>query len=249
MIKIQDLTFSYGQKQLFHNFNLEVPSDQFVAIIGPNGCGKSTLLKLISYEINNQQGELLIEGKALRDYSTKELALTLAYNRQHVEGIFPFTCLDYVMMGRRPHKQDFEDYSMEDYLKVEAYMKETDTLEFLEKKLTDISGGERQRVSLAKHLVQETPYLLLDESFSAMDIHHKLKSLRLLKEMSSSKKLIVCVMHDLNLVYQYSDYVIVLDKGRLIDHGQTKNVLTEELIHHVFGIHVEHIPEKGFIFC
>ena len=196
MIDIKNLCFSYGKKEIFDDLSLKIPNKQFVSIIGPNGCGKSTLLKLIGRDLDYKQGLIKFEGKALGDYSTKDYSKKLAFNRQHVNGLFPFTCLDYVLLGRRPYKDHFEDYTGDDLNKVEEVLRLTDTLEFVDKKLNEVSGGELQRINLAKNLVQETPYLLLDESFSAMDVFHTVNALNMLKRKTNNGLSVLCVMHD-----------------------------------------------------
>ncbi|MCH4888257.1 ABC transporter ATP-binding protein [Acidaminobacter sp. JC074] len=245
MIEIKNLFFSYGKKTIFESLDLVIPESQFVSIIGPNGCGKSTLLKLLSNDLDYQRGQIHIEGKAQGDYSTGEFSRLLSFNRQDVNGIFPFTCLDYVLMGRRPYKTHFEDFTKDDLNLVEKFLKMTDTEDFIHASLNEVSGGELQRINLAKCLVQDTPYLLLDESFSAMDIYHTIKSLNMLKGLSD--KNIICVMHDLNLVYQYSDHVILLKDGKVYAEGIPKEVLTEDAIKAVYGISMEYIENKGYI--
>lgn len=245
MISIKDLSFSYHKKSVLKNISVDIPSGMFVSIIGPNGCGKSTLLKLIAKDLDYQQGQIMINDIDSQGYSTNEYSRLLAFNRQHLEGIYPFTCLDYVLLGRRPYKAQFEDYSSEDLQITENILKLTDTTDFIEKHLNQISGGELQRINLAKSLIQDTPYLLLDESFSAMDIYHTVQCLNLLKRKID--KSVICVMHDLNLVYKYSDYVIMLNDGEVVQAGEPKEVLTESAIRAVYGIDVEYIENKGFI--
>ncbi|MBI9014479.1 MAG: ABC transporter ATP-binding protein [Clostridiales bacterium] len=247
MISIKNLKFKYDQKLLFEGLSVDIPKGKFVSIIGPNGCGKSTLLKVINNELSYMQGQILIEGVDSMNMSPLERAKLLAFNRQTVNQVFPFTCLDYVLMGRRPHKGHFEDYTQNDLEIVENAFAETDTLNFIEKKLDEISGGELQRINLAKVLTQNTSYLLLDESFSAMDIYYKIKSLELLKKKMTQDRCILCVMHDLNLVYQFSDYVILMKEGKIYAEGMPDEVLTESTIKAVYGIHVEYIKNKGFL--
>ncbi len=246
MIEISSLEFSYDKKKIFEDFDLRIPKGKFVTIIGPNGCGKSTLLKLIAKELNLHQGKIKISSHDIDSLNPLELSKLLAFNRQQVNNIFPFSCLDYVMLGRRPYKSQFEDYHLEDLQLVEKYLKETMSYEFLEKKLNQVSGGELQRINLAKILTQETPIILLDESFSAMDLFYKVSSLDILRNKVKEGKSVVCVMHDLNLVYQYSDYVILLDQGKLIKSGLTEDVLDVDTIESVYKVKVEKIKNKGF---
>lgn len=247
MITIDSVSFNYDKKALFDNLSLDIPKGKFVSIIGPNGCGKSTLLKLIANELQYKRGKISIEGQDSKDLSPKDLSKILAFNRQQVNQVFPFTCLDYVLMGRRPHKKQFEDYTKEDLEIVEHAFKETETTSFIEKKLNELSGGELQRINLAKVLTQNTSILLLDESFSAMDIYHTIKSLELLRNRLSEGKSIVCVMHDLNLVYRFSDYIILMKEGQVYAKGAPNDVLTETNIEAVYGIQVEYIKNKGFL--
>lgn len=246
MIDIKSMTFSYDNKNIFEDFNLHIPRNKFISIIGPNGCGKSTLLKLISKELKQSSGEIYVDNKNIQELKPIDFAKILSFNRQQVSNIFPFTCLDYVMLGRRPYKNQFEDYNLNDFNLVEKYLKETFTYEFLEKKLNQVSGGELQRINLAKILIQETEIILLDESFSAMDLYYTVSNLNLLKKTVKKNVTIVCVMHDLNLVYQYSDHIILLNHGEVYKSGKPDDVLTVETIKDVYKIDVEKIENKGF---
>lgn len=243
MITIKDLNFSYSKKNIFNNLNLTIPNG-FISIVGPNGCGKTTLLKLIGRELDYKQGSIHIEGLSIKEMPLMTYAQTLAFNRQNVTNDYPLSCLDYVLLGRRPYKHQFEDYNDEDLELLHHIMEETQTLLYAEKHLTELSGGELQRVNLAKILLQDTPYILLDESFSAMDIHHAVEALKMLKR---TNKQIICVMHDLNLVYQFSDHVIVLKEGELYDDGPTKDTVTEKMIKDVFHIDMSYIDDRGFL--
>ncbi len=247
MIEIKNLSFSYNNKVIFDKLSVNIPKGKFVSIIGPNGCGKSTLLKLINNDLNYKQGEILIDGNVSTSLSPLDKSKLLAFNRQLSSQVFPFSCLDYVLMGRRPYKNRFEDYNKEDIFIVESVLKKTNTESFINKKLNEISGGELQRINFAKILVQNTPYIFLDESFSAMDVFYKIESLNTLKNEYSDKT-IVCVMHDLNLVYTYSDYVILLDNGKVFKAGTPQEVLTEGNINIVYKIEVDYIDGKGFLF-
>ncbi len=247
MIEVKNLSFSYNNKDIFNNLSVHIPEGKFVSIIGPNGCGKSTLLKLINDDLDYKQGTVLIDGQNATSLSPLDRSKLLAFNRQLNSQVFPFSCLDYVLMGRRPYKNRFEDYNQEDISMVESVLKKTNTESFINKKLNEISGGELQRINFAKILVQDTPYIFLDESFSAMDVFYKIESLNTLKNEYSDKT-IVCVMHDLNLVYTYSDYVILLNEGKVFKEGSPKEVLTEGNINIVYKIDVDYIDGKGFLF-
>ncbi len=245
MIKISDLTFSYGQTTVIEQLGAEIKENSFTSIIGPNGCGKTTLLKIIAGELDYLRGTIAIDEWDNKALTAQERAKLLAFNRQQSDRLFPFTCLDYVLMGRRPHKQRFEDYNRDDLNIVEEAMRQTNTLSFVEKKLDQISGGELQRVSLARSLAQDTRYLFCDESLSAMDIAYKHQMMSLLKRLTA-KKTVVSVVHDINLAYTYSDYVIVMQNGRVVAYGNPDDVLTVDQIRQVFDIEVEFVKGKGY---
>ncbi len=246
MITIRDLDFSYKTKQVLKQLSVDINKDSFTSIIGPNGCGKTTLLKIIAGELDYLRGNIAIDERDNKSLSAQQRSKMLAFNRQQSGRIFPFTCLDYVLMGRRPHKQQFEDYNKDDLKVVEHAMQETETLEFVNKKLDEISGGELQRVNLARILAQDTDYVFCDESFSAMDIAYKHQMMSLLKGKTTQQKTVVSVVHDINLAYTYSDYVIVIKHGQLKAVGTPDDVLTVAQIREVFNIDVEYVKGKGY---
>ncbi len=245
MITIKNLTFAYAGRPIIDNLSVDINTNSFTSIIGPNGCGKTTLLKIIAAELDYLQGSIAIDEWDNKALTAQRRAKLLAFNRQQSDRLFPFSCLDYVLMGRRPHRKRFEDYNQDDLRIVESAMQQTNTLGFVDKKLDEISGGELQRVNLARSLAQETPYLFCDESFSAMDIAYKHQMMALLKKMTTTKT-VVSVLHDINLAYTYSDYVIVMQRGKVVAAGIPDEVLTVEQIKSVFDIAVEHVKGKGY---
>ncbi len=246
MISIKDLSFSYATREVIQGLNVDIAANKFTSIIGPNGCGKTTLLKIIAGELDYLRGAISFDGSDGKGLSSQQRARLLAFNRQQSSRLFPFTCLDYVLMGRRPHRQRFEDYNQVDLKVVETAMQETDTLAFIDKKLDEISGGELQRVNLARVLAQDAPYILCDESFSAMDIAYKHQMMSLLREKTFVQKTVVSVVHDINLAYTYSDWVILMQRGQVVAAGHPDDVLTVAQIRQVFDIEVEYVKDKGY---
>lgn len=244
MISIDNISFEYGPKAIFNHLSLNMPNKGLVTIIGPNGCGKSTLMKLISGDLKPSKGEILIDGLHISDIKVLQLARKLAYCRQNIQSEFPMACLDYILLGRRPFKARFEDYSQADFDMVELMIKKTESSAFIESKLNELSGGERQRINFTKILTQDTPIMIFDESFSAMDLKYRLFCLNVLRELAS-KKLIITVLHDINLAYLYSNHLIVMKDGKIIKEG-CKDILSEDLIKEVYEVEVEFIEEKGF---
>ena len=151
-------------------------------------------------------------------------------------------------MGLNPHKTRFSNLNKEDAKFIYEIMEKTETLDFADKLVTQISGGELQRVLLARALVQKPKVLFLDESFSAMDISFKIKSLKLIRNLIENEGLtVISVMHDINTAYKYSDDICILKDGKLIDYGDTKKLLTTDVLKDIFNIEAEKIEDRGFL--
>lgn len=248
MIQISDLSYAYGRKPLFDAVSLELDPGQFISILGPNGCGKSTLLNLITGYLTPTTGRVAISGHQIHAMKDLQRAQLFTMVRQQQGNLFPYRCADYILLGRRPHRHMLEDYTEEDIRIAEAVMATTFTEPFSEKLLHELSGGEFQRVVFAKALAQQTAYLFLDEAFSAMDIYHTIKCMDILKQMVRSQQAtVVCVMHDMNMAYRYSDSIVLMKEGSVVGAGKPKDVLTETSIKAVYGIDVEYIKNKGFL--
>lgn len=247
MIKLENIYFSYGKKEILRDIRLEIKGGQFVSIIGANGSGKTTLLNVLFGLEKSQTGKIIINDKELSKYTIEERAKMFSFVSQRHDVKFPFSCLEVVMMGRNPYKSRLKPLSKEDINIVYQVMEETETIKFADTSITEISGGEYQRVILARALAQNTPILFLDEAFSAMDISYKMKAIKILKKRVKKYNLtVISVMHDMNLAYSLSDSVCVLGKGRIIAHDCPKVCMDEELIKEAFDISVEKIEGKGF---
>lgn len=245
-LSVRDLAFGYGQSLLFDNINLNMDSG-FVSVIGPNGSGKTTLIKLITGLLPPSGGSVQVCGRDLSRITPRQRAKLFTVINQKQVFPFPFTCLELISLGRYPYKRDLNHLSPEDYEIIIEAMKTTGVLEFKDKMITDISGGEQQRVILACALAQDTKIIYLDEAFSALDICYKANMLKLLKERVKEKNLLVmAVMHDLNDAYRYSDRVVILEQGKVLGFDRPEVVMTAESISRVFRINVEQIEGKGF---
>ncbi|RKD21475.1 iron complex transport system ATP-binding protein [Caminicella sporogenes DSM 14501] len=251
MFDIQNITFGYGKFNIFENLSFKIDREdkgKFISIIGPNGCGKTTLLNILTGELKPKKGKIFYRQRDLSSYTIKELSKKIAVVRQRTNISFPFTCFDIVMMGRNPYRERLNEPTDEDIDIVVSFMKKTDTYKFMNSLVTEISGGEYQRVMLARALSQSPEILLLDEAFSAMDIAYKVKSLKLLKQVIREKNItVLSIMHDLNLVYKFSDKVCVISNGKVVRYGDSKKVLDQDLIKKVFAVDVELIEGKGFL--
>ena len=249
MIKIKNIEFAYHTELILKDLNVDFGKGLFSTIIGPNGSGKTTLMNLLTKHKAYKTGSIHINKQKIESYSIESFAKVAAVISQNEQIKFPFTCLDVILMGRKPHIGKFGKYNDDDFEIVHDVMELTDTLCFQDTLVTEISGGEFQRVMLAQALAQEPEILFLDEAFSAMDLAYKLHFLRLIKKLVEKKNMtVISVMHDLNLAYRFSDTICVMKDGIVDGIGQPCHTLTEGRIKSVFGVDVEYIPEKGFLF-
>lgn len=237
IISIKNLSFSY-EKQILKNIDLNIKKGDFISIIGPNGAGKSTLLKAICGLLPDYEGNIIINNKNIKKYSRKKLAKQIAYVPQENNSIFDYSVEELIEMGFYSRKKSFMD-SIE---KKELYevMKETETYHLREKSINSLSGGEKQRVFIARALVQDSPILLLDEPVSNLDMKHQSSLMKLCKRLSIEKnKTIISVLHDINLACIYSDYLAVVKNGCLIKYAGKDEIMNKELIKKVYEVEVE----------
>lgn len=238
-IKINNLNCTLGNEQILYNINLKIEKHKFYSIIGPNGSGKTTLLKNISKALEPDKNTIFIEEKDIRELKNKELAKKIAYVPQNTQIDFDFPVMDLVLMGRAPYLKNFQNESSTDIDIVKNAMKLTNTWYLKDRNINDISGGERQRVLIARALAQQTDILLLDEPISNLDIHHQISVLDTIKTLNIEKNItVVTVLHDLSIAAQYSDYLILMDKGKLQAQGIPEDVLTAENIKKVYDMDI-----------
>lgn len=235
VLKFYSISAGYGKRVVLQNVSLEVHRNSFTAIMGPNGSGKTTSLLVASGVLRPFDGAVEIMRKPLYSFSRRKLAQTLAVLSQDTVIRFPFTCADIVWMGRYPHRKRFQLPSAADYQAVEWAMKVTNTREFAERLITQTSGGERQRVLLARVLAQQAPVLLLDEPTSAMDVRWTLKSLNLLRKLClQGLATVVAVMHDINMAALFCSDMVFFKDGQVCAIGKPEKVLTSEILEKVY---------------
>lgn len=239
ILKINDIECSYGAIKVLNGLSFSIGSGNFTGIIGPNGSGKSTLLKSLSRVLKPSRGTVLLDKKDLYKMETQEVAKKMAVVPQETAINFPFTVKDIVIMGRSPHLGRFQNEGEKDYAVARQAMTLTGTLHLEDRAITAISGGERQRVIIAKALTQEPEIILLDEPTSHLDINHQIEILGLLQQLNREKGLtIISVFHDLNLAAQYCDSLILMKKGAIFSVGEPSKTLTVDSIKEVYGANV-----------
>lgn len=247
VLSARNIDFNYGKRQVLENISLDVYKGEYISIIGPNGSGKSTLFNVLSGLEKLKHGNVYCENQILQAMNPRQRAQTIAIVQQNSHQFMPFTCLESILLGIHPYQERFGSISDEQYKKVKQLMKATDTWKLAEQPITQISGGERQRVALCRALVQEPMVLLLDEAMSEMDISVCSQMSQLLNKLCREDGLaVVAIHHDLNLAYGCSNKIYAIKDGRCAGFGTPKEVMTEEMFHHVFNVKVEIFENKGF---
>lgn len=244
MIELQHITVNFGNREILKNICANITEGRITAVMGPNGCGKTTLLRCIGGLLTPTSGQVLIDEKQVCDYTARALAQKVAFVRQQAQTDFEFSAFETVLMGRNPYQKRLQNESQADWDIVEQCMRQTNTWHLRLAKPNEMSGGEMQRVMIARALAQQTPVLLMDEPVSNLDIAHQLEIMRLLRDTDKS---VVIVIHDLNLALQFCDNLLLFHEGRLLYHGSMAGGLTPENIRKVYGVKT-HMAEGRIIF-
>ena len=239
-IKIQNLSFKYYNNTVLKNIDFNVIKGSFISILGPNGSGKTTLLKNLCRLLKPLSGNIVLEKDDIKGLKYKEFAKKIAVVHQGTDMSFEFSVYDVVLMGRYPYQRIFRNESDIDFNIVKNAMTETGVWDLREKSINEISGGERQRVMIARSLAQEPEILLLDEPISHLDIKHQINILNLCKKLNDEKKItVISTLHDINLASRYSDYILLINNGTIEKFDTPEKVLTEENIEKVYNIKVK----------
>ncbi|MCT4565989.1 MAG: ABC transporter ATP-binding protein [Maledivibacter sp.] len=247
-ISLNNLNWDFGDTQILKNISTNIDKNRFTCIIGPNGSGKSTLLKNILKILEPQENSVFIYNKDILDYKYKDLSKKIASVPQNTMIDFEFSVMDIVLMGRSPYLGRFEVEGEVDFQIARRSMEMTDTWYLRERSINTLSGGERQRVIIARALAQQSNILVLDEPISNLDMQHQINILNITKELSEKQNItILAVLHDLNLAIQYSQYLILMNKGEIVDEGLPEEVITYDNIKRVYDIdiHIMNNPITG----
>jgi len=240
IFEVKGLCFGYKSHIILKKLTFNISEGDFFSIVGPNGSGKSTLLRLLSGFVKPSSGSIKFKEKDLYAFNPLELAKIRAFVTQDNIINFPYTCREVVMMGRFPFLGNFRSEGKEDINIVDSVMKRTCTDEIAHRPVTDISGGERQRVMIAQALAQNPEVLLLDEPTSSLDINYQIDILDYFKTLNLKEKVtVILVIHDLNLACRYSDRLLLLNKGSVHSCGSPGEVITEKNIEEVFSMKVK----------
>ncbi|MBT0948599.1 ABC transporter ATP-binding protein [Streptococcus lutetiensis] len=239
-IRAEHITIAYDDKTVIQNLSTKITDGKITTIIGANGCGKSTLLKALTRIQAVKAGQILIDGRAITDLPTKEIAKQIALLPQVLEATEDITVYELVSYGRFPHQSYFGQLSDIDKAKIKRAMEMTKITNLANKKIDALSGGQRQRVWIAMALAQDTDTIFLDEPTTYLDMNHQLEILELLKKLNQeTKKTIIMVLHDLNLSARFSDDLIAMKNGAIYYHGQVEEVMTTDILRDIFSIEAQ----------
>ncbi|MHC1597778.1 MAG: ABC transporter ATP-binding protein [Methermicoccaceae archaeon] len=243
-LTVREVEFSYSSTPVLEGITMELAKSEVLGIVGPNGAGKSTLIRCIDGILKPQCGSILLDGIEMRNMGLMEVAKRLGYVSQSASRTFPTTVFDMVLMGRHPHAG--WRCSEGDVSKVVEVIRLMDLEEFAMRDFNDLSGGQQQKVLIARALAQEPDVLLLDEPTSNLDIRHQLELMDLIKDLVRNGKIsVVMAMHDLNLASRYADKVLIMKEGRIFNAGHPSDVLTPDNISSVYGVEAEVITCNG----
>ncbi len=243
LLEIRNLCSGYKRINVLKGIDFLVRKGEFWGLIGPNGSGKTTLLKSITKILPAQKGNVFYNKKDIMKIPAKNLAQNIAVVPQVSVFHFSFTVEDFVLLGRIPYLPRFYLEGKNDYRIAEEAMRLTKTISFRQRRINELSEGEKQRVVIARSLAQKPTLLLLDEPAAHLDIRHQLDVFNLLEKLNREKGItIILVSHDLNLASQYASQLILLNEGKIFAQGSPKQIINEENIWKVYGVKVKVTP-------
>ena len=232
-IQTDNIQVSFGSKTILHDISLAIQDKEFVGIIGPNGSGKSTFLKCLYRVLQPSGGKIYFDGSELSSLSHRDTALKMAVVAQHSTVNFDFSVLEMVLMGRSPYKGLLDRDKLDDYEIARHALSEVGLSDFESRNFNTLSGGEQQRVILARALAQRTECLVLDEPTNHLDIKYQLELMTIVKRLDAT---VVSAIHDLNLAAIYCDRIIALKDGHIVCSGTPQDVLSSDTIRHIYGV-------------
>lgn len=234
----RQLCFSYHRKRILQNIDIEIKEGKVTSIIGPNGVGKSTLVKCMSNLYKLEKGVIYLDDEILDEKDSQELAKNLGYIPQKENANFSITVYEMVLLGRRPYinwKVSEKDKKIVDYLLDRLQIEH-----LAQRDINSLSGGERQKVAIARALAQKPKILLLDEPTVSLDLNHQVEVMKLLRQLAHKEDTtIVVVLHDLNLASRFSDWVFLMGKNGFCEMGRPGEVFTPKNIRDIYNIEVE----------
>ena len=247
MIELRDLAVRFGNTEAVRDLSLEVANDEWVMLIGPNGAGKTSVLRALC-GLLPFDGDARVDGRDVRTFGRRELARLIAFVPQNPATPSELTVAEYVLLGRTPHLGYLGVDGRRDRRAVAHALERLDLFPFAERGLGSLSGGELQRVVLARALAQEAPILLLDEPTTSLDLGRQQQALELIDSLRSDGLTVLSTMHDLTLAGQYADRLVLLDRGTVVAEGAPKEVLSAANLAAYYGASVRIVSDDAGLF-
>jgi len=235
LLAVEDVSVTLGDVPVLEGVSMTVDRGSFVGLIGPNGAGKTTLLRAINGAITPDEGRVVVDGEVVANLGSRTASRLVATVPQDTTLSFDFDVRRTVAMGRTPHRGRLDPWTEADERAVERAMERTGVAKFADRPITAVSGGERQRVVVARALAQETPLLLLDEPTASLDVSHQVRTLELVDDLTDAGTTALAAIHDLNLAARYCDALVLLADGEVLTAGAPEAVLTESTLRRAFG--------------
>jgi ABC-type cobalamin/Fe3+-siderophores transport system ATPase subunit len=243
LLDIENLTCAYGSNTVFRDLSLQIERGTVWMLLGSNGSGKTTLLKALMRQLTPVSGTMRLDGQELSKFNKFELSQRVTLMAQSERRDWPLTVEESVRLGRAPHRGWMMPYTREDYVQVEHALERTGMTELRTRPITELSGGEWRRMSLARAIAQEAEILLLDEPTAGLDLRFQLEVLSHIRQMAAEQQMTFLVsIHDLNHAALYGDRFALLGQKQLLASGASGDVLQEKLLEQAYGIPVEIIP-------
>lgn len=238
--QVKQIDAGYGSRPVLRGIDVELQRGELVGVIGPNGCGKSTLLRVMTGLLAPAYGEIFLEGKPLARYSRRETAQVVAVVPQSQSPLFAFTVREVVEMGRSPWQRGWNVSTVDDDRMVSKAIERCDLLGLEDRPVNELSGGELQRVAVARAVAQGTPVLLLDEPTAHLDLGHQLAIFKLIRSLAHDCKVaVLCISHDLHLAPEYCDRLVLMGGGKIHAQGTPKEIITRQNLKAIYGVDVD----------
>jgi hypothetical protein len=241
-IVVNNLNYRVNDKNILQSVSIKVKDGQFVGILGPNGSGKTTLLKHIYRVLPVNSNVIFVNGIDITEISIRQSSKFMTVMRQENTSVFDYTNLEMVLMGRSPHKKIYETANCKDLDIALSSLKYVGMFDYKDRLFNTLSGGEKQRVLMARSLAQETDIFILDEPTNHLDVYYQWNLMKLIKRLN---KTVLAVFHDLSIALEYCDYIYVLNDGKNIIEGEAVEVLTKEILRDVFRVDGEIITTSN----
>ncbi|QTN00251.1 ATP-binding cassette domain-containing protein [Sediminibacillus dalangtanensis] len=238
MVVVKEVSKQYGMKNVVDNVSMNIPRGKITSFIGPNGAGKSTLLSMVSRLIAKDHGEILIDGQEVSESKNKELAKKISILRQSNHISIRLTVKELVSFGRFPYSQG--KLSKEDKRFVDEAIAYMELQDIQDKFLDQLSGGQQQRAYIAMVIAQDTEYILLDEPLNNLDMKHSVQIMKVLRRLVNDLgKTVILVIHDVNFASVYSDYIVALKDGKIVNKGPTNEIIDKAVLKEVYDMDID----------